>query len=77
MRCKPIGFDMIVSSDLSRAVQTTEEIVSLAPCDFSTSPAFREIGMGHVYTKSWSDYPDNYAQWVLHNENIRNLFRMA
>jgi alpha-ribazole phosphatase len=70
MRCKSIGFDMIISSDLLRAEQTAERILSVAPCDFFTNSAFREIDMGGIHTKSWNDYPELYSQWVLHNEDV-------
>ena len=70
VRCKNFGFDLIVSSDLSRAIQTAEKMIALAPCELSISSDYREIDMGDVYTKSWNDYPDIYAQWVLHNEDI-------
>jgi len=69
IRCKSIGFERIVSSDLSRAVQTAEILVSYAPCGLSADPAFREIDMGDV-SASWDAYPDVYAQWVLHQEDI-------
>ncbi|MDR1001281.1 MAG: histidine phosphatase family protein [Clostridiales bacterium] len=70
VRCKTIGFDMIISSDLLRAVQTAEKIKIVTSCEFSTTPAFREIDMGAIYVKSWDNYPDLYAQWVLHNQDL-------
>ena len=68
--CKSIGFDIIISSDLSRAVQTAEKLKSIASCEFVICPAFREIDMGDIYIKSWNDYPDLYARWILHNDDI-------
>ena len=70
LRCKDIGFDAVISSDLTRAVQTAEKIAVAVSCELSVNSAFREIDMGDIYTKSWTDFPDIYAQWALHNEDI-------
>jgi len=69
-RCKTIGFDKVFSSDLTRAVQTAENILKVAPCDYFACPAFREIDMGEIHAKSWSAFPELHAQWLLHNEDI-------
>ena len=69
-RCASIGFDRIVASDLLRAEQTAKKIASVVPCAFSIDPAFREIHMGDLETKPWSDYPDWRARWVLHDEDM-------
>ena len=69
-RCKSIGFDMIFSSDYIRAVQTAEKLVAVAPCEITITPDFREIDMGAIHARSWNDFPDLYAKWVLHDEDI-------
>ena len=69
-RCKTMEFDMVVSSDLSRAVQTAERIIAHAPCELSINPAFREIDKGEIYRKPWDEYPEIYAQWALHDQDI-------
>ncbi|MCL2672327.1 MAG: histidine phosphatase family protein [Clostridiales bacterium] len=69
-RCKGIGFDRIVSSDLSRARQTAEQLKIASSCDLSIDPSFREIDMGDIHTKPWEDYPELYAKWRLHLEDL-------
>lgn len=66
VRCQTVGFDLIVSSDLSRAVQTAEKIIALTPCDFLIDTVFREIDMG----EPWNEHSNIYEQWLLHNEDI-------
>jgi len=40
VRCKSIEFDLIISSDLSRAVQTAKQILSVVPCEFFNKSSF-------------------------------------
>lgn len=69
-RCKTIGFDMVFSSDLTRAMQTAEKMISAAPCVSVATKNFREIDMGDIHAKSWSAFPELHARWLLHNEDI-------
>ena len=69
-RCRAIGFDLIVSSDLTRAMQTAEQILAQSPCEYTVNPSFREIDMGDIPFKSWHDFPELYAKWSLHDEDI-------
>lgn len=70
-RCRAIGFDLIVSSDLTRAKQTAEAIHHGFSCDIRIDPAFREIDMGDLINKSWQDFPDLYTEWNKHETDIR------
>jgi len=70
-RCKAIGFDLIISSDLKRAVQTVEAIRSVSSCELRIDPAFREIDMGDILLESWQKYPDLLAEWKRHETDIR------
>jgi len=69
-RCAEIGFERVYSSDLARAIQTAEKILSLAPCEHTIHPAFREINMGDINKKSWACFPELHARWKLHEEDI-------
>lgn len=69
-RLKGIPFDKIFSSDLDRAIQTSEIINSTVKSNITVTKQFREIDMGDIYRKPWSDYPDLYSQWILHEEDI-------
>lgn len=69
-RCRGVGFDAILSSDLTRALQTAERIAAAEPEEVQILPAFREIDMGEIYKESWSSYPALYAEWLLHNEDL-------
>jgi probable phosphoglycerate mutase len=69
-RCKGIGLNAVYSSDLLRALQTSQIIASTVKCGLSVSPALREIDMGDIYKKSWDHYPELFAKWVLHREDI-------
>lgn len=69
-RCVTIGFDRVYSSDLVRAIQTAETILSLEPCELEILPAFREINMGDINKNSWENYPELYERWKLHEEDI-------
>jgi len=70
-RCKAIGFDLIISSDLKRAVQTAEAIQLISTCELKIDPAFREIDMGDILLESWQKYPDLHAEWKRHETDIR------
>ena len=70
LRCQSIGFDVLFSSDLIRAWQTTEKILSLYLCEFFISTDLREIDMGDILIKSWDDYPDIYTKWLARKEDI-------
>lgn len=69
-RCKDIGLNAVYSSDLLRALQTSQIIASAVKCGLSVSPALREIDMGDIYKKSWDHYPELYAKWALHREDL-------
>jgi probable phosphoglycerate mutase len=69
-RCATIGFDRVYSSDLARAIQTAETILSLAPYKHEIIPAFREINMGDIDKHSWGNYPELYERWKQHEEDI-------
>ena len=63
-------FDVIYSSDLDRAVKTAEILNDKIHADFVISPAFREIDMGAIFTRPWSEFPELHAQWILHKEDL-------
>ena len=65
------GIDAIYSSDLLRAVETANIIGSYVKCDVFIDSAFREINMGEIHLSSWDSFPDYYAQWKLHKDDMR------
>lgn len=69
-RLKQIKFDVIFSSDLIRAIQTSEKIIEVSPSNLLINSAFREINMGDISLKPWSDFPLIYSEWLLHNSDI-------
>lgn len=69
-RIKDISFDKIYCSDLDRAIQTAEIMQTKISADIVLTKSFHEIDMGDIYKKSWKEYPDIYAKWVLHEEDI-------
>jgi broad specificity phosphatase PhoE len=69
-RLNNLHFDKIYSSDLKRAKQTSEIIQKTIKSDIILSDAFREINMGELFQKSWNEYPEIYAKWKLHEEDI-------
>ena len=48
-RCGTMQFDLVISSDLSRAVQTAEKMIAVAACEIVINSAFREIDMGGLH----------------------------
>lgn len=42
-----------------------------AKCDVFIDSAFREINMGEIHLSSWDSFPDYYAQWKLHKDDMR------
>lgn len=51
-----IRFDKIYASDLSRAQETAQ--IALPGCEFETSPLLREINVGTMTGRPWSDLSD-------------------
>ena len=69
-RLANLPFDKIYCSDLARAIQTAEILTSKIKADLIKTEAFREINMGLLYKKSWSEYPDIYDKWITHKEDV-------
>lgn len=69
-RCRDLKFDVILTSDLCRAQQTAEILNESCQSTVIPNKAFREIDMGDIHTKSWEAFPDIYARWKLHEDDI-------
>jgi broad specificity phosphatase PhoE len=69
-RLSTIPFEVIYSSDLERAIKTAEIINAKVHADRVCTASFREIDMGDVGRKPWSEFPEIHAQWSLHKEDI-------
>ena len=69
-RLKEVKFDKIYVSDLDRAMQTANILTSVINAEIVISEQFREIDMGEIFKKSWSAFPELYAKWSLHEEDI-------
>lgn len=63
-------FDVMISSDLERAVATADAIAQGRSVKRICKKEFREIDMGFLEEKSWEDYPQDYAVWKLHKEDV-------
>jgi broad specificity phosphatase PhoE len=62
--------DIIYTSDLKRAVETAKIIDDKTACGVITDTLFREIDMGDIHIRSWSEYPEIYGRWKQHKEDI-------
>jgi len=69
-RLKGIAFDKIFSSDLDRAIQTSNILNSYVNSNITITKQFREIDMGEIFKKPWSEFPDEYSKWASHEEDI-------
>jgi probable phosphoglycerate mutase len=69
-RMKEIIFDKVYTSDLIRAIQTSNIFNSSVNSSIVITKKFREIDMGDLYTKSWDRFPETFAKWLLHEEDI-------
>lgn len=65
------GIESIYCSDLIRAVETANIINSCTKCDVNIDNAFREINMGEIHLSSWDSFPDCFAEWKLHKDDMR------
>lgn len=63
-------FNVIYSSDLARAMKTADIIAERCPANRVVAKELREIDMGYLEKQSWSDFPDIYARWKLHEEDL-------
>jgi len=69
-RLGQVFFNKIYASDLVRAVQTAAILNSALHTDVVITPNLREIDLGELLAKSWDDFPDIYAKWNLHEEDV-------
>lgn len=59
-RLKAYPIEVVFTSDLTRAVQTAESIIQMAPIPMTQTPALREIHMGEWEGKTFDDLdPDS------------------
>jgi len=69
-KLKYIEFDIIYTSDLIRAVETTHILNKSKRSKIIITKNFREINMGEIFLKSWNEFPEIYSKWLLHEEDI-------
>ena len=69
-RIKEVNFDRIYSSDLSRAIETSNIINDCIDSEITITGNFREIDMGELFHKSWDEFPKIHSKWLLHEEDI-------
>lgn len=69
-RMRVICFDAIYCSDLTRAVSTAEALSLKTNTSVIQHDALREIDMGALTLQSWSDFPETFALWSKHEEDI-------
>lgn len=69
-RLKGITFDKIYCSDLDRAIHTANIFNSIVNSDVVITKNFREIDMGEIFHKPWSNFSEEFSKWVLHEEDI-------
>ncbi|MBP7402404.1 MAG: histidine phosphatase family protein [Clostridia bacterium] len=60
----------ILSSDLRRAVETADVLRAACGCARESDSALREIDMGDVPLRGWSAWPEEYAAWLRHEEDL-------
>lgn len=65
------SIEAIYCSDLLRAVETAKIIDSYVKCGVFIDRAFREINMGEIHLSSWDSFPDYYAEWKLHKDDMK------
>ncbi|MDD4592336.1 MAG: histidine phosphatase family protein [Parabacteroides sp.] len=65
------GIEAIYCSDLIRAVETSQIIDSYTKCGVNIDNTFREINMGEIHLSSWDSFPDYFAEWKLHNDDLK------
>ena len=67
-RMKLVRPDVIVSSDLERAVETATIVAATCRLDIQTDPDLREVDVGAWTGKSYADiessYPEEWAAWT-------------
>ncbi len=69
-RCASIPFDRIIASDLVRAVHTASILAENQRCAVETDSRLREIDMGELYQRVWSDFPAEYAEFLKHEHDV-------
>ena len=69
-RLAGVSFDAVFSSDLLRAKETARILCEKTGTVPVYSEAFREIDMGLVAYRPWSDFPKEYRKWALHEEDL-------
>ena len=69
-RLKAIRFDAIYCSDLVRAAQTAQALRQETKAQILVESALREIDMGAICLRPWSDFPQAYGAWSRHEEDV-------
>ncbi|MCE5234589.1 MAG: histidine phosphatase family protein [Clostridiaceae bacterium] len=64
------AIDAVYASDLTRAAQTAEVLCEKTRDAPRLCAAFREIDMGEAAYRPWSDFPEEYGRWALHEEDL-------
>lgn len=64
------GIETVYCSDLIRAVETANIINSYTKCSVNIDSASREINMGEIHLSSWDSFPDYFAEWKLHKDDM-------
>ncbi|HMM30807.1 MAG TPA: histidine phosphatase family protein [Clostridia bacterium] len=69
-RMEGVLFDAVFSSDLLRAKETARILCEKTGMVPVSSEAFREIDMGLVAYRPWTDFPQEYQKWARHEEDL-------
>lgn len=64
--CKAYGIDLVVTSDLMRASQTSRAIADEVGVELVETTALREVDMGDAAGMLWSEMMEMYGEELLH-----------
>jgi broad specificity phosphatase PhoE len=70
LRLRSWGLTALYSSDLKRALQTAQAVAAQTGLELARDARLREIDMGAVLLQGWGAYPEEYAVWRRHTQDL-------